>query len=116
MNQEFQDAQAGFRKGRRARDQIANVHQITEKARELKKKIYLCFIDYTKALDCVDHNELWKALKEMGIPDHLTSLLRNLYVGQEAIVWNNGLVQDRERSTTGLSTVPVCLIDMLSTS
>ena len=86
MNQEFQDAQAGFRKGRRARDQIANVHQITEKARELKKKIYLCFIDYTKALDCVDHHKLWKALKEMGIPDRVTCLLRNLYVGQEATV------------------------------
>ena len=87
-----------------------------EKARKFQKNMYFCFIDYAKALDCVDHNELWKALKEMGIPDHLTSLLRNLYVGQEAIVWNNGLVQDRERSTTGLSTVPVCLIDMLSTS
>ena len=79
MNQELADVQSGFRKGRRIRDQIANIHWIIEKAREFqKKKIYFCFIDYTKAFDCVDHNKLWKILKEMGISDHLTCLLRNL--------------------------------------
>ena len=85
-NQEFPEVQAGFRKGRGTRDQIANIHWITEKAREFQKNIYLCFIDYAKAFDCMDHNKLWKALKEMGIPDHLTCLLRNLYVGQETAV------------------------------
>ena len=78
--------QAGFRKGRGTRDQTANIHWIIEKARKFQKNIYLYFIDFTKAFDCVDHNQLWKALKEMGIPDHLTCLLRNLYVGQEATV------------------------------
>ena len=78
--------QAGFRKGRGARDQIANIRWIMEKAREFQKNIYLCFIDYAKAFDCVDHNKLWKILQEMGIPDHLTCLLRNLYAGQEATV------------------------------
>ena len=78
--------QAGFRKGREARDQIANIDWVTEKAREFQKNIYFCFIDYTKAFDCVDHNILWKILNEMGIPDHLTCLLRNLNVGQEAVV------------------------------
>ena len=86
MNQELPDVQADFRKGRRTRDQIANIHWITRKAREFQKNIYFCFIDYTKAFDCVDHNKLWKILKEMGIPDHLTCLLRNLYAGQEATV------------------------------
>ena len=80
------DVQAGFRKGRETRDQIANIHWIIEKTREFQKNIYFYFIDYTKAFDCVDHNKLWKILKEMGIPDHLTCLLRNLYAGQEAIV------------------------------
>ena len=84
MNRELPDVQAGFRKGRGTRDQIANIHWIMEKAREIQKNI--CFIDYAKAFDCVDHNKLWKILKEMGIPDHLTSLLRNLYAGQEATV------------------------------
>ena len=85
MNQEIPDVQARFRKGRGSRDQIANIHWITEKVRELQKKnIYFCFIDYAKAFDCVDHNKLWKVLQEMGIPDHLTCLLRNLYTGQEA--------------------------------
>ena len=79
MNQELLDAQAGFRKGRGTRDQIANIRWIIEKARELHKNIYFCFIDYDKAFDCVDHNELWKILKQMEIPDHLTCLLRNLY-------------------------------------
>ena len=78
--------QAGFRKGRGTRDQIANIHWIIEKAREFQKNIYFCFTDYAKAFDCVDHNKLWKILKEMGIPDHLTCLLRNLYAGQEATV------------------------------
>ena len=78
--------QAGFRKGRGTRDQMANIHWIIEKAREFQKNIYFCFIDYTKAFYCVDHNNLWKILKQMGIPDHLTCLLRNLYAGQEATV------------------------------
>ena len=78
--------QAGFRKGRGTRDQIANIHWIIEKAREFQKNIYFCFIDYIKAFDCVGHNKLWKILKEMEIPDHLTCLLRNLYTGQEATV------------------------------
>ncbi len=86
MNHELPDVQAGFRKGRGTRDQIANIHWIMEKAREFQKNIYFCFIDYAKAFDCVDHNKLWKILKEMGIPDHLTCLLRNLYAGQEATV------------------------------
>ena len=77
-NEELPEIQAGFRKGRGTRDQIANICWIIEKAREFQKKIYLCFIDYTKAFDCVDHNKLWKALKEIGIPDHLTCPLRNL--------------------------------------
>ena len=86
MNHELPDVQAGFRKGRGTRDQIANIHWIMEKAIELQKSMYFCFIDYAKAFDCVDHNKLWKILKEMGIPDHLTCLLRNLYAGQEATV------------------------------
>ena len=84
VNHELPDVQAGFRKGRGIRDQIANIYWIIEKAREFQKNIYFCFIDYAKAFDCVDHNKLWKILKEMGIPDHLTCLLRNLYAGQEA--------------------------------
>ena len=86
VNQELPDVQAGFRKGRGTRDQIANIHWIIEKAREFQKNIYLCFIDYTKAFVCVDHNKLLKALKEMGLPDHLTGFLRNLYAGQKATV------------------------------
>ena len=86
MNHELPDIQAGFRRGRGTRDQIANIHWITEKAREFQKNIYSCFIDYAKAFDCVDHNKLWKILQDMGIPDHLNCLLRNLYVGQEATV------------------------------
>ena len=86
MNRELPDVQAGFRKGRGTRDQIANIRWIMEKARQFQKNIYFCFIDYAKAFDCVDHNKLWKILKEMGIPDHLTCLLRNLYAGQEATV------------------------------
>ena len=86
MNGEIPDVQAGFRKGRGTRDQITNICWIIEKAREFQKNIYFCFIDYAKACDCVDHNKLWRILKEMGIPDHLTYLLRNLYAGQEATV------------------------------
>ena len=86
VNCELPDVQAGFRKGRGTRDQIANIHWIIEKAREFQKNNYFYFIDYAKAFDCVDHNKLWKILKEMGIPDHLTCLLRNLYAGQEATV------------------------------
>ena len=86
MNQELPDVQAGFRKGRGSRDQIANIHWIIEKARDFQKNIYFCFIDYTKAFDCVVHSKLWKILKEMGIPDHLTCFLRNLHAGQEATV------------------------------
>ena len=88
MNRELPDVQAGFRKGRGTRDQIANIRWIIEKAKEFQKNIYFCFIDYAKAFDCVDHNKLWKILKEMEIPDHLTCLLRNLYAGQQATVRN----------------------------
>ena len=86
MNCKLPDVQAGFRKGRRTRDQIANIRWIMEKSREFQENIDFCFIDYAKAFDCMDHNKLWKILKEMGIPDHLTCLLRNLYTGQEATV------------------------------
>ena len=86
VNHELPDIQAGFRKGRGTRHKIANIRWIIEKAREFQKNIYFCFIDYAKAVDYVDHNKLWKILKEMGIPDHLTRLLRNLYAGQEATV------------------------------
>ena len=86
VNRELPDVQAGFRKGRGTRDQIANICWITEKAREFQKNIYFCFIDYAKAFDCVDHNKLWKIMREMGIPDHPNCLLINLYTGQEATV------------------------------
>ena len=86
VNCEIPDVQAGFRKGRGTRDQIANIRWIIEKERKFQKNIYFCFIDYAKAFHCVDHNKLWKILREMGIPDHLTCLLRNLYAGQEAPV------------------------------
>ena len=82
VNRELPDVQAGFRKGRGTRDQIANNCRTMKKAREFQKNIYFCFIDYTKAFDCVDHNKLWRILKEMRMPDHLTCLLRNLYAGQ----------------------------------
>ena len=86
MNREFPDIQAGFRKGRGTRDQIANILWIIKKAREFQKNIYFCFIDYAKAFDCVVHKKLWKIMKEMGIPAHMTCLLRNVYTGQEARV------------------------------
>ena len=86
VNHELTDVQAGFRKGKGTRDQVANVHQLIERAREFQKNIYFCFIDYAKDFDCVDHNKMWKILQKMGIPDHLTCLLRNLYAGQETTV------------------------------
>ena len=86
MNKKFLDVQTGFRRGRVTRDQIANIHWFMEKAKEFQSNIYFCFIDYTKAFDCVDHSKLWKILKEIGVPDHLTCLLRNLYTGQEATI------------------------------
>ena len=86
VNQELPDVQAGFKKGKGNRDQIANIFWIIEKAREFQKNIYLCFIDYAKAFDCVDHDKLWKAPRELGTPNHLTYLLRSLYSGQEATV------------------------------
>ena len=86
VNRELPDVQASFRKGRGTRDQMGNIRWIIEKSREFQKNIYFCFIDYAKAFDCVDHNKLWKILKEMGLSDHLTHLLRNLYADQEATV------------------------------
>ena len=112
VNHELPDIQAGFRKGRGTRDQIANICWIMEKASKFQKTICFCFIDYAKAFDCVDHNKLWKILKEMGIPDHLTCLLRNLYTGQEAAVkttWNNRLVPNRKRSTSRLYIVTLLI-------
>ena len=115
MNHELPDVHAGFRKGRGTRDQIANIcWMIIEKAREFQRNIYFCFIDYAKGFDCVDHNKLWKILKEMGISDHLTCLLRNLYAGQEATVrtqqtWNNRLVPNRKRSTSRLYIVTLLI-------
>ena len=94
MNWELPDVQAGFWKGRETRDQIANIHWIIEKAREFQKSIYFYFTEYAKAFDCVDHNKLWKILKEMGLPDHLTYLLRNLYAGQEATVITGHVTTD----------------------
>ena len=105
MNHELPDVQAGFRKGRGTRDQTDNIHWIMEKAREFQKNIYFCFIDYAKAFDCVDHNKLWKILKEMG--DHLTCLLRNLYAGQEAT--GIRLVPDWERSMSRLYVVTLLI-------
>ena len=110
LNHELLDVQAGFRK-RGTRDQISNIYWIIEKAREFQDKIYFCFIDYAKAFDCVDHNKLWKILKEMGISDHLTCLLRNLYAGQEAAVrtWNNRLVPNWERTMSRLYIVTLLI-------
>ena len=106
MNHELSDVQAGFRRGRGTRDQIANICWIIEKAKEFQENIYFCFIDYAKVFDCVDHNKLWKILQEMGIPDHLTCLLRNLYAGQKATVRTglekNRLVPNIERSKSRL--------------
>ena len=97
VNRELLDVQAGFRKGRGTRDQIANIHWIMEKAREFQKNIYFCFTDYAKAFDCVDHNKLWKILKEMAIPEHLICLLRNLYASMQ--VRKQQLELDMEQQT-----------------
>ena len=112
VNQELWDVQAGFRKGRGTRDQIAKISWIIEKAREFQKNIYSSFIDYSKAFNCVDQNKLWKILKEMGIPDHLTYLLRNRHTGQEASLnwtWNNRLVPNRERRMSRLYIVTLLI-------
>ena len=120
VNCELPDVQAGFRKGRRARDQIANIRWILEKAREFQKNIYFCFIDYAKAFDYVDHNQLWKILKEMGIPDHLTCLWRNLYAGQEATVRTGHRTTDwfqiGKEYAKAVYCHPACLTYMQSTS
>ena len=111
MNHELPDVQAGFRKARGTRDQIANICCTIKKARESQKNIYFCFIDYAKVFDCVDHNKLWKILKEMGIPEHLTYLLRNLYADQEATVRigrGTTEVPNRKRSTSRL-----CIVTLL---
>ena len=94
VNHELPDVQVGFRKGRGTRDQIAKIHWITEKSREFQKNIYFCFIGYAKAFACVDHNKLWKILQEMGLPGHLTCLMRNLYAGQEATVRTGHVITD----------------------
>ena len=118
MNRELPDVQAGFRKGRGTRDQIVNILWIMEKVREFRKNIYFCFIDYAKAFDCVDHNKLWKILKKMGIPDHLTCLLRNLYAGQEAIVRTGQGTTDWFQIETGVRQgciLSPCLFNLYAT-
>ena len=114
VNRELADVQAGFRKGRITRDQIANNYWIIKKEREFQKNIYFCFIDYAKVFDSVDHNKLWKILKEMGIPDHLTCLLRNLCASQEATVRTGhgtvlDMVPNRKRSTSRLYIVTLLI-------
>ena len=113
VNRKLPDVQAGFRKGRGTTDQIANSCWIIKKAREIQKNIYFCFVDYAKAFDCVDHNKLWKILKEMGIPDHLTCLLRNLYAGQgsnsQNWTWNNRLLPNRKGSKLRLYIVTLLI-------
>ena len=119
-NQELPDVQAGFKKGRGTRHQIAHIRWTIEKAREFQNNIYLCFISYTKAFDSVDHNKLWKALKEMGIPDDLTCLLRNLYAGQEATVRmlyrTTDWFMSRKEYDSAVCCFPVCLPYTLSAS
>ena len=112
VNHELPDVQVGFRKGRGTRDQIANIHWIIEKAREFQKNIYFCFIDYARAFDCVDHNKLWKILKEMGIPDHLTCLEKVVYRSgnnSQNWAWNNRLVPNKKRSTSRLYIVTLLI-------
>ena len=112
VNHELPNVQAGFRKGRGTRDQIANIHWIMEKAKEFQKNIYFCFIDYAKAFDYGDHSKLWKILQEKGIPDHLTCLLRNLYGDQEAIFRTGHGTSDgssRKRSTSRLYIVTLLI-------
>ena len=111
VNRELPDVQAGFRKGRGTRDQIANICWIIERARGYQKNIYFCFIDYAKALDCVDHKKLWKILKEMGISDHLTCLLRNLYAGQETTIRTTDWFQIRKGVRQGCILSP-CLFNL----
>ena len=110
VNQELPDVQAGFRKGRGTRNQIANICSVIEKAREFQKNIYFCFIDYIKAFDCVDHNKLWKILQEMGIPDQLTCLLRNLYAGQEATFRTRHGTADWFRIRKGVNIRQSCIL------
>ena len=116
MNHEFPNVQAGFRKGRGTRDQIANIRWIIEKAKEFQKSFYFCFTDCAKAFDCVDKNKLWKILKEMGIPDHMTCLLRNLYTGQKARVRTGDGTTDWFQIGKGVPCHPVYLTYMQSTS
>ena len=116
MNQEVPDVQAEFRKGRGTRDQIANIRWTIEKAREFEKTIYFCFIDYAKIFDCGDHNKLWEILKEMGIPDYLTCLLRNLYAGQQATVRTGHGTTDWFQIGKGVYYHPAYLTCMQSTS
>ena len=120
LHEGLPDVQMGFRKGRGIRDQITNIHFIIEKNREFQKNIYFCFIDYAKAFDCVGHNKLWKILNKMEIPDHLTSLLRNLYAGQEATVRNGNETTDwfevGKGVRQGCILSPVYLTYMQSTS
>ena len=115
VNCELPDVHAGFRKGRGTRYQIANIHWIIKKARELQKNIYFCFIDYAKAFDSVDHNNLWKILQEMGLPDHLTCLLRNFHAGQEATVRTGHGKNDSFQTGKGIHQVcilPPCLFKL----
>ena len=113
VNRELPDVQAGFRKGRGTRDQIASMHWIIKNAKEFQKNIYFCLIDYAKAFECVDHHKLWEILQEMGIPDHLTCLLGSLYAGQEATVrtghGNNRLAPNRKRSSSRLYIVTLLI-------
>ena len=115
VNQELPDFQAGFTKGRGTRDQIANIHWTIEKARAIQKNIYFCFTDYAKAFDCMDHTKLLKILKQMGIPEHVTCLLRNLYAGQEATVRTGHGPTDRFQIGKGVRqgcTLPPCLFNL----
>ena len=120
MNRKIPDIQTGFKTGRRIRDQIANIHWIIEKAREFRENIYFCFFDCANAFDCLDHNKLWKILLEMGIPDHLTCLLRDLYAGQEATIrTTHGKCTDSKLGKEYIKAVychPACLTYMQSTS
>ena len=116
VNRELPDVQAGFRKGRGTRDQIASIRWLIKKAREFQKNIYFFFIDYAKAFDCVDHNKVWEILKEMGIPDHLTCLLRNLHAGQEATVRTRHGSKSRKEYVKAIYCHPAYLTYMQSTS
>ena len=109
VNRELPDVQAGFRKGGGTRGQMANIHWIPEKSREFQKNIYFCFIDYAKAFDCVDHNKLWKILKEMGIPDHLEKSICRSGSNSQNWTWNNRLVPNRKRSTSRLYIVTLLI-------